>query len=50
MSKSSGRKAPVPRIFSAVSFVLVISLNHKSHNTMSVRLPCARYPAMKPTG
>ena len=50
MSKPLGRRAYVPKIFPAISFVLVISLNHKSHNTISVHLLCALYPAMKPTG
>lgn len=50
MSKSLGRRACVPKIFSAISFVFIISLNHKSHTITSVHLLCALCPVKKPTG
>lgn len=40
----------MPKVFPAISFVLVMSLNHKSHNNISVRFLCALYPMTKPTG
>lgn len=50
MSKSLGRRAYVPKILPAISFVLVISLNRRSPNTESAHLLCALYPVRKPTG